>query len=315
MKIIGNPTSSSGRAFKRWPKYEEALKEAGFDFEMEWTTKPGHAIELAKEASKSHKLITTFGGDGTVNEVITGIGQTNFKSTLAILPVGRGNDNAFNIRMTKNLDDLVDMLHRKEIREIDCIDINEGQRFCMGVAGAGLDADVSEQVYNKGGTRFVYYMALIRSIFRYRPRMMKIDVDNGKIVKEGKVLTAMVGNGQMIGAGMLVTPDACLDDGLLDIMVVGNTGFVDTLITSAKLGKGTHLKNPKVNVYRGKTVTFTNLSKKKIYGHSMGEYVGELPIKFTCLPKKLKILRMSDEILEREGWLNCNAFAVNVEKK
>jgi diacylglycerol kinase (ATP) len=314
MKIIGNPTSSSGRAKKRWPDYKEALENAGFDADIEWTTESGHAIEIAKEASDSHKLIATYGGDGTVNEVITGIGQAGFKSTLAILPVGRGNDNAFNIRMTKNLDDLIDMLQRKEVREIDCIDINDGQRYCMGVAGAGLDADVSEQVYNKGGTRFVYYLALVRSIFRYRPRMMKIDVDNGKIVKEGKVLTAMVGNGQMIGAGMLVTPDACLDDGLLDIMVVGNTGFVDTLITSAKLGKGTHLSNPKVNVYRGKTVTLSNLSKKKIYGHAMGEYVGELPIKFTCLPKKLKILKMSDEVLEREGWLDCNAFAANVSK-
>jgi len=312
MKIIGNPTSSSGRAFKKWPQYEEALKNAGIDFEFQWTEKPGHAIEIAREACKSHELIATFGGDGTVNEVITGIGQEGFKNTLAILPVGRGNDNAFNIRMTKNLDDLIDMLQRKEVREIDCIEINDGQRYCMGVAGAGLDADVSEQVYNKGGTRFVYYLALVRSIFRYRPRMMKIDIDNGAIVKEGKVLTAMIGNGQMIGAGMLVTPDACLDDGLLDIMVVGNTGFVDTLITSAKLGKGTHLKNPKVNVYRGKTVTLENLSKKKIYGHAMGEFVGELPVKFTCLPKKLKILKMSDEILEREGWLNCNAFAANV---
>ncbi|MHA1169732.1 MAG: diacylglycerol/lipid kinase family protein [Candidatus Hodarchaeales archaeon] len=314
MKIIGNPTSSSGRAKKRWPEYKEALENAGFDFDFVWTEEPGHAIEIAKEASKSHKLIAVYGGDGTVNETITGIGQAGFKSTLAILPVGRGNDNAFNIRMTQDLDDLMEMLQIKEERLIDCIEINDGQRYCMGVAGAGLDADVSEQVYNKGGTRFVYYLALVRSIFRYRPRMMEIDVDNGTIVKEGKVLTAMIGNGQMIGAGMLVTPDACLDDGLLDIMVVGNTGFVDTLITSAKLGKGTHLSNPKVNVYRGKTVTLSNKSKKKIHGHAMGEYVGELPIKFTCLHKKLKILKMSDEVLEREGWLNCNAFAANLPK-
>jgi len=314
LKIIGNPTSSSGRAKKRWPDYKEALENAGFDTDIVWTEKPGHAIEIAKEASESYKLIATYGGDGTVNEVITGIGQVGFKSTLAILPVGRGNDNAFNIRMTKNLDDLIDMLQKKEVREIDCIEINDGQRYSMGVAGAGLDADVSEQVYNKGGTRFVYYLALVRSIFRYRPRMMEIDIDNGTIVKEEKVLTAMVGNGQMIGAGMLVAPDAIIDDGLLDIMVVGNTGFVDTLITSAKLGKGTHLSNPKVNVYRGKTVTLSNKSKKKIFGHAMGEYVGPLPIKFTCLHKKLKILKMSDEILEREGWLDCNAFAANVSK-
>lgn len=314
MKIIGNPTSSGGRAKKKWPKYKEALENAGFDYDIEWTQRGGHAIEIAREASKNYNLITTYGGDGTVNEVITGIGQANFKSTLAILPVGRGNDNAFNIRMTKDIDDLLEMLEKKEERKIDCIEINDGQRYCMGVAGAGLDADVSEQVLGRN-TRIIYYLALVRSIFRYRPRMMEIDIDEGTIVKEGKVLTAMVGNGQMIGAGMLVTPDAIIDDGLLDIMVVGNTGFVDTLITSAKLGKGTHLTNPKVNVYRGKTVTISNKSNKKIFGHAMGEYVGELPIKFTCLHKKLKILKMSDEILDREGWLDCNAFSTNIGKQ
>lgn len=313
MKIIGNPTTSGGKAKKKWPKYNDALKDAGFDYEFEWTKKSKHAIDIAREASESHKLIVVYGGDGTINETLTGIGQAGFKSTLGILPVGRGNDNAFNVRQTCNMDDLIEMLHKKEERLIDCIEINDGQRYCMGVAGAGLDADVSEQVLDKN-TRFIYYLALVRSIFRYRPRMMEIDIDNGTIVKEEKVLTAMVGNGQMIGAGMLVTPDAIIDDGLLDIMVVGNTGFIDTLITSAKLGKGTHLTNPKVNVYRGKTVTISNKSNKKIFGHAMGEYLGPLPQKFTCLHKKLKILKMSDEVLEREGWLDCNAFSANVSK-
>lgn len=314
MKIICNPTTHGGKAKKRWPKYNEALKEAGFDFEMEWTKAKYDAIEIAKEACKSHKLIVAYGGDGTINEVITGIGQANFKSTLAILPVGRGNDNAFNIRQTENLEDLIKMLQKKEERVIDCIEVNDGERYCMGVAGAGLDADVSEQVIGRN-TRIIYYIALVRSIFRYRPRMMKIDIDNGTIVKEGKVLTAMVGNGQMVGAGMLVTPNAIIDDGLLDIMVVGNTRFLETLITSAKLGKGTHITHPKVNIYQGKTITISSESKKKIYGHAMGEFLGELPAKFTCLHKKLKILKMPDEILEREGWLNANAFSTNIEKK
>lgn len=313
MKIIGNPTTAGGRAKKKWPKYQEALENAGLDFEMQWTEYAGHAIDLARQASKDHALIVSFGGDGTINEIITGIGQTGFKSTLGILPVGRGNDNAFNIRMTLDIDDLLDMLQKKEVRNIDCIEINDGQRYSMGVAGAGLDADVSEQVIDKN-TRIIYYLALVRSIFRYRPRMMEINIDDGKIVKEGKVLTAMIGNGQMIGAGMWVCPDAVIDDGLLDIMVVGNTGFIETLITSSKLGKGTHLSNPKVNVYRGKTVTISSKSNKKIFSHAMGEFIGPLPVKFTCLHKKLKVLKMSDEILKREGWIDCNAFVKKSRK-
>ncbi|MHA1880400.1 MAG: diacylglycerol/lipid kinase family protein [Candidatus Heimdallarchaeota archaeon] len=314
MKIICNPTTSGGRAKKKWPKYEQSLKEAGFDFEVEWTKKSRHAIEIAREASKSHKLIVAYGGDGTINEIVTGIGQAGFKSTLAIIPVGRGNDNAFNIRQTHKIDDLIAMLEKKEERIIDCIDVDDGKRFCMGVAGAGLDADVSEQVIDKN-TKMVYNLALIRSIFRYRPREMKIDINDGTIVKEGKVLTVMIGNGQRIGGGMVVTPNAVIDDGIFDIMLVGNTNLVETLVTASKLGKGTHLSNPKVEIFHGKKVTISNQSKKKVFGHVMGEYIGPLPHTFICRHKVLKILKMPDEILEREGWHKSNVFSENLAQK
>ncbi|MGC9781450.1 MAG: diacylglycerol kinase family lipid kinase [Candidatus Heimdallarchaeota archaeon] len=314
MKIICNPTTRGGKAKKKWPKYNEALKNAGFDFEVEWTKSINDAIGIAREASDDHKLIVVFGGDGTINEVITGIGQAGFKSTLAILPVGRGNDNAFNIRQTHNLDDLIEMLQKREERVIDCIDINDGARFCMGVAGVGLDADVSEQVTDKN-TRMIYYFALVRSIFRYRPRHLHIDIDNGTIVKDIKSLTTMIGNGQRIGGGMMVTPDAVIDDGLLDVMIVGDTTFIESLITSSKLGKGTHINHPKVEVLRGKRITVSTNSSKKVLGHAMGEYLGPVPHTFTCRHKVLKILKMPDEILEREGWLNANAFSANISKK
>ncbi|HUT82306.1 MAG TPA: diacylglycerol kinase family protein [Candidatus Bathyarchaeia archaeon] len=312
MKIIGNPTTYGGKAIKKWPLYEKALKEANIDYEIEWTKASQDGIRIAKEASKDHELLAVFGGDGTVNEVVTGIGQTGFKNILGIIPVGRGNDNAFNIRQTKNIEDIIEMLQKKEYREIDCIKINNGARYCMGVAGVGLDADVAEQVYNKG-TNAVYNIALIKSFFRYRPRHLHIDVDDGKIVKDLKSLTTMIGNGQMVGSGMKVTPNAVIDDGLLDVMIVGNTGIIESLITSRRLGKGTHLTNPKIEVIRGKKVTITTESTKKIHGHAMGEYIGQLPVTFECLYRVLKILKMSDAVLKREGWLNANTFSLNIK--
>ncbi len=312
MKIIGNPTTYGGKAFKKWPLYEKALKEANIDFEIEWTKASQDGIRIAKESSKDHEVLVAFGGDGTVNEVVTGIGQTGFKNIFGIIPVGRGNDNAFNIRQTKNIEDIVEMLQNKEYREIDCIKINDGARYCMGVAGVGLDADVSEQVYNKG-TNAVYSIALIKSFFRYRPRHLHIDIDDGKIVKDLKSLTTMIGNGQRVGSGLKVTPDAIIDDGLLDVMIVGNTGVIESLITSRRLGKGTHLTNPKIEIVRGKKITITTESPKKIHGHAMGEYIGQLPVTFECLYRVLKILKMSDVVLEREGWLNANAFSQKLQ--
>ncbi|MFW9924232.1 MAG: diacylglycerol/lipid kinase family protein [Candidatus Thorarchaeota archaeon] len=314
MKIIGNPTCYGGKAIKKWPTYLKAFKEAGLDFEVEWTKASGDGIRIAKESSDEHQHLVVWGGDGTINEVVTGIGQTGFKNTLGVIPVGRGNDNAFNLRQTHNLEDIIEMLQNKQERIIDCIEINGGTRYCLGVAGAGLDADVAEQVINKN-TRIIYNIALIRSFFRYRPRHLHIDIDDGRQVIDVKSLTTMIGNGQRVGSGLMVTPDAIIDDGLLDIMVVGNTGIIDSLITSTKLGKGTHFTNPKVKLYQGKKVVLTTESKKKVLSHAMGEFLGPLPQTFECKHKVLKVLRMSDAVLKREGWEKANAFSENLNKK
>jgi diacylglycerol kinase (ATP) len=314
VKIICNPTTYGGKAKGRWPAYEKALKEADFEYEIEWTTEQNHAIEIARNASDDHDLIVAYGGDGTVNEVVTGIAQAGYKSTFAMLPAGRGNDSAFNVRQTKNIEDLIEMLKIKEHRVIDCIKVNDGDRYSMSVGGAGLDADVSVQVANKK-TRIIYNIALINSFFRYRPRHMLIDIDDGKEVRDIKSLTTMVGNGQRVGDGLLVTPDAVIDDGILDIMIVGDTTIPEALRVSRKLKTGTHLDFHKIEVVRGKRVSIESKDSKKVYGHVMGEYLGELPYTFEVEHKVLKILKMSSAVIEREGWQNANAFSENVNKK
>jgi len=308
LKIIANPSSFGGKAKKKWPEYEKALNEAGIDFEVVWTKGPKDGILLTKEACKDHKVIVAFGGDGTVNEVVTGIGQMGFKNTLGVIPVGRGNDNAFNLRLSSQLPAVIETLLKKEERLVDCIEINDGMRYCVGVAGVGLDADVSEQVMNKSST-FIYKVALIRSFFRYRPRHLHIDVDEGRIIKDLKSLTTMIGNGQRVGSGLKVTPNAKMDDGLLDIMIVGDTTIIESLITSRKLKSGTHLSHPKVEIIQGKKITITTMSKKKVLGHAMGEFLGPLPLTFTCRHKVLKVLKMPDPLLEQEGWLENNPFS------
>ncbi len=312
MKIICNPTSFGGKARKAWPKVVKALKDVGLDFEVEWTKGPGDAIRITKDSVKDHEVICAYGGDGTINEVLTGIGQTGFKTTLGILPAGRGNDNAFSVRQTGKLDDLVDMLVQQETRSIDCLEIDDGARYCLGVAGAGIDAAVAEMVLGKS-SRLSYNFYLLKGFFTYRPQPIKIDIDDGRIILDLKSLSVLIGNGQRVGNKKMVAPNAVIDDGLIDISVLGNTRILETLITSLKLADGTYIEHPKVEVYRGKKVVITTTSKKIIPAHAMGETLGPLPHTFVCLPKVLKILRMSDTILKREGWDKANVFSANLE--
>jgi diacylglycerol kinase (ATP) len=308
MKIICNPVSFGGKARKDWPKVVKVLKDEKFDFEVEWTKGINDAVEIVKRSVDEHDLFIVYGGDGTVNEVVTGIGQTGFKSTMGIIPVGRGNDNAFNIRQTDKIEDIVEMLKAKEERVIDCIDINDGERYCMGVAGAGIDSVVADRTYGKS-SRIVYTTALIRSILTYRPRHMHIDIDDGREIIDCKSLITSIGNGQRVGNGKFVTPNAIIDDGLLDVVIVGNTGVIDTLLTSRKLADGSHLSHPKVYEHRGKKVVLSTDSTKRLVAHAMGEILGPLPHTFVCKHKVLKVLKMPDKILEREGWLYDNTFS------
>ena len=308
MKIICNPASFGGKARKDWPKVVKVLKDEKLDFEVEWTKGINDAVDIVKRSVDEHDLFIVYGGDGTVNEVVTGIGQTGFKSTMGIIPVGRGNDNAFNIRQTDNLEDIIEMIKAKEERTIDCMEIDDGKRYCMGVAGAGIDSVVAERTYGKK-TRIVYNIALMRSFFTYRPRHMNIDIDDGKEIVDGKSLITSIGNGQRVGNGKYVAPNAIIDDGLLDIVVVGDTGILDSLLTSRKLSDGSHLSHPKVHEYRGKKVVLSTNSTKRLVAHSMGELLGPLPHTFVCKHKVLKVLKMPDKILEREGWLYDNTFS------
>jgi diacylglycerol kinase (ATP) len=312
MKIICNPATYGGKARKGWPKVVKALKDAGLDFEVEWTKGIGDAIRITKESIKDHDVIIGYGGDGTINEILTGIGQTGFKTTIGIIPSGRGNDNAFNVRQTNKIDDIIEMLVEKQHRLVDCMEINDGERYCMGIAGAGIDGYLAKIVHGKG-TKMVYNVGLIRAILTYRPRHIRVDIDDGREVRDGKCLTVMLGNGQRAGNKKMVAPNAIIDDGLIDVVIIGNTRILETLITSRKLGNGTHITHPKVEILRGKKVVLSTESEKKMHVHAMGEILGELPHTFVCLQKKLKILRMSDEILRREGWHNAITFSDNLK--
>jgi len=311
MKIICNPTTYGGKARKTWPKVVKALKDAGLDFEVEWTKGINDATRITKDSVEDHDVIVGYGGDGTINEILTGIGQTGFKTTLGIIPSGRGNDNAFNVRQTDKIEDIIDMLTEKQQRLIDCIEIDDGKRYYMGIAGAGIDGFLAEIVHGKG-TRIVYNIGLIRSILVYRPRHIRVEIDDGRIVRDGKCLSVMLCNGQRAGNKKMVAPNAIIDDGLIDIVVIGNTRILETLITSRKLKDGTHIAHPKCEVLRGKKVVLSTESEKRVHAHAMGELLGELPHTFVCLQKKLKILRMSDDVLRREGWHNANTFSDNI---
>lgn len=301
MKIICNPNSYAGKARRKWPEFIKAFKEAGLDFEVEWTKGVNDAIKITKESVKDHKIIGVYGGDGTVNEVVTGIGQTGFKNTLAVLPVGRGNDSAYSLHLTLKMEDMVEMLVKKEIRKVDCTEVNDGERYVFALVGIGLSGAVAEGAI---GTKspFTYTKNILANLFKYKPDPMKIDIDDGKIVRNANILDIAIGNGVCAGNKKILCPGAVIDDGLLDISIIGDVNFFQKLFILGNLSSGKHVKHKKVEQLLGKKVVVENLSGKKIPTHFMGEMYGEFPYKFVCKHKALSTLKMSDHITEKIKW-------------
>ncbi|HUS89126.1 MAG TPA: diacylglycerol kinase family lipid kinase, partial [Desulfosporosinus sp.] len=122
------------------------------------------------------------------------------------------------------------------------------------------------------------------SILRYRNKVMCCEID-GKLIFEGRLNSIMVANGRYIGGGMMIAPHAELDDGLFDVVCLGDFSTLMLLRHLPKIYKGTHLKIPGVTVQRGRSVVITTVEKALL--DIDGEQPGQAPLTFSLHPKAL----------------------------
>ncbi|MEG6565637.1 diacylglycerol kinase family protein [Thermoanaerobacterium saccharolyticum] len=241
--FIVNPTAGNGKAYRMIPKIEKYMKDKNIKYKFFITNYPGHGTILAREAAKdSFDIVVAVGGDGTVHEVINGIGDSNV--SLGIIPLGTGNDFARYFRIPKNVYRALEILLTKKTKLIDSAVINK-YITCNNVANIGIDADVAVQVTKF--KRFVsgilaYTLSLINVLFKYKPYNVKIDID-GKMIKR-RIMLAAFGNCSFYGGGFKILPDANPDDGYLDVIIVNEISKFKLLflLPMAIFGKHTSLK-------------------------------------------------------------------------
>jgi diacylglycerol kinase (ATP) len=161
------------------------------------------------------------------------------------------------------------------------------ERWFAGVLGAGFDAIVNERAngwrWPRGRSKYV--LAMLRELPVFRPRAYTIELD-GEVWSTPAMLVA-VGNGPSYGGGMRVTPDAHLDDGLLDVMVVEPVSRPEFLRIFPRVYAGTHVDHPAVTIRRARSVT---VAAPGIVGYGDGERFGPLPMTMTAVPRALSVL-------------------------
>jgi YegS/Rv2252/BmrU family lipid kinase len=302
MFIIVNPVSANNTTAKEWPLFRKIFLEKGYEFEDVVTEYPGHATELSRRALKSgYSTIMSVGGDGTMNEVVNGFfedGQPICKdSRLVIFSRGTGCDFIKTLGIKKGIEDLLAILARNDEIEVDVgfVNFNDTSdkmktRYFVNVADIGIGAETANRVnkHSKLLKGFLSFMlGAVSTILFYKNKDFEVIIDD-KIVISERLNSVIIANGRYFGGGMKIAPDALLDDGLFDIIILGDLTKLEFIKSFPLIYDGKHLTHPKLKHYRGSSI------KVKSGGKGLIEVDGEIPgsddAEFKIMPGALKIL-------------------------
>jgi diacylglycerol kinase (ATP) len=271
--VIVNPAAGRGRTRRLLPAIEARAAAVGAKVAVSIDgDSPG---PLAREAAALGHDLVACGGDGLV-AMVAGVAADTGRR-LAIVPTGAGNDFARGLGYdAKQPLDAFDALERGHDRVVDLGRVNGRWYTC--VTASGFDAEANRwanTVHRLSGTA-LYVAAVLRTLAVYRPHPFRLTVDGDP--NEFKAWLVAVGNGPAYGGGMNIAPGASLDDGLLDVTVVGEMTRLQMVVNFPKVFKGTHTSHAKVATYRGARVEIESLDPAVAMDvYADGERVGPLP--------------------------------------
>ncbi|MGO9876044.1 MAG: diacylglycerol/lipid kinase family protein [Acidimicrobiia bacterium] len=283
--VIVNPVAGRGRTRKLLPAIEE--RAAGLGAKVHVSLSPDDPVRLARDAAGQGHDLVACGGDG-IAAALAGVAADTGRA-LAVVPTGAGNDFARGLGYDpKRPLDAFEALEHGHDRVIDLGRVNGRWYTC--VTASGFDAEANRwanTVHRLSGTA-LYVAAVLRTLAVYKPHPFRLTVDGE--THEFRAWLVAVGNGPAYGGGMNIAPDALLDDGLLDVTVVGAMTRGQMLINFPKVFKGTHVSHPLVSTFRGTRVDLTSLDESvPMDVYADGERVGPLPATMQAVPAALTV--------------------------
>ena len=288
-----NPAAGRGRGHAQLPHISDALAAVDTDVQVYVSADMTDAIRRARAAFDDRRGVVACGGDGLVC-TLAGVAAEH-EGVLAIVPAGSGNDFARHLGIPR--DDPAAAAARLRTGRVERVDLGraetaDGTRaWSTTVANAGFDAEANRWANTidwVGGTP-LYVLATLRTLASYRPQRVRVTVDDD--ILDTRAWLVAVGNSRSYAGGMMITPDAVLDDGLLDVCVVGRVSRPDFLRTFPKVFDGTHTRHPEVTVRRGKRVSIEmpeTTGAPELW--ASGERVGPLPAQLEAAPGVLRVV-------------------------
>ncbi len=286
--IILNPSAGSIRDLDALTAQLATLPDA----EIRLTNKPGSAMRFAKTAlKKGRETIVAAGGDGTLNEVLNGIGEDVENVRLGLIPLGTGNDFARSIGLPAELDTALDTIRAGATRAVDLVRVTSDEvRYFVNVSAGGFSGLVDEKLtpeMKKTWGPLAYLRSAAAALSDLRAYRTTLALDNSESFMLD-LYNVVVAHGRYVGGGTLIAPEASIDDGLLDVILIQKRSAPELALLAAQVALGTHLTSDAV-IYR-RTPQLTVNSKPGMWFNVDGELVGNEPARFEILPRALKFI-------------------------
>jgi diacylglycerol kinase (ATP) len=295
--FLVNPASANGSTGRRWPELARRAAARGLEGTTLLSKRPGHLSELAAEAAaRGATELVVVGGDGTVHEVVDGLARTGAGThvELGLIPLGTGRDFARSLRIPKRFDDALEVARAGRLRTVDIGRATytradgEAQAYFANFAGAGISGAIAARANRTTkalGGKVSFFWATLAVFSRWQPTDMTIEIDGEG--RQVRLLEALAMNGDYTAGGMWVAPEASLEDGTFDVVLIGAFSKAEFATTFPKIYRGRHVSHAKVEIVRARELRVDAPSPLPIVLD--GEQPGTTPVRFELVPSALRV--------------------------
>ncbi len=287
--VILNPAAGAGKTLKLLPRVSAALQALGRPYHLHVTTRAGEAPEVARQlAGEGPSVIIAVGGDGTINEIVNGIVASGRQIPLGVVAGGHGSDFARTIGAPADVEKAIRRAASGIHRPIDLgrVTFDDGtSRLFINVAGLGFDAEVAERAYHSRfpGSKLPYLTAVAGALLRFQNLEVTVAFDGHRLTQRAVFVT--IANAKYFGGGLQITPMAAIDDGLLDLAIIGDLGKFELLGQVPRVYRGAHTDHPKFAHHQVRTARIETATPARVQVD--GELIGTAPATFSVEPGAL----------------------------
>lgn len=297
-RIIYNPTSGRELFRKHLPEVLERMEIAGYETSCHATTCEGDATAAAITAvERKFDLLVAVGGDGTLNEVVSGVSTFEERPKIGLIPMGTTNDFARAVHIPRDITKAVDIIIQGDSVPVDVGMMND--RYFINIAGGGRMTELTYEVPSKLKTvlgQMAYYLKGIEMLPSIRSSNVRIEYDGE--VFDDKAMMFLIGLTNSVGGFEKLAPDASINDGKFTLLILKEVNMAEFIRLASLALRGEHLSNPHVIYAKASRISVS--SKERVMLNLDGEFGGVLPAVFQNLEKHIEVLVPIQSLNEKD---------------